>query len=118
MVGCLLETWETDQDGFYDTQYDSFTADCRGRLYTDEEGRYAFRAVLPVAYPIPNDVSTHSRKYISAQAKLLGTSRSAIAINESARIQACPSPHDVPGARSRYRKGPKLTDPRRKALKN
>nr|XP_031860273.1 uncharacterized protein CI109_004157 [Kwoniella shandongensis]KAA5527345.1 hypothetical protein CI109_004157 [Kwoniella shandongensis] len=52
---CLIETWETDQDGFYDTQYASYEADCRGRLYTDKDGNYAFRAVLPVAYPIPND---------------------------------------------------------------
>ena len=47
-----------DQDGYYDTQYSNYNQDCRGRLYTDEEGRYAFRAVLPVAYPIPNDVSS------------------------------------------------------------
>lgn len=52
---CLIETWETDEDGFYDTQYAEYEQDCRGRLYTDDDGNYAFRCVKPVAYPIPND---------------------------------------------------------------
>ncbi|WOO79859.1 Hydroxyquinol 1,2-dioxygenase [Vanrija pseudolonga] len=52
---CLIETWETDNDGFYDTQYAEYDVDCRGRLRTDAKGEYVFRAVLPVAYPIPND---------------------------------------------------------------
>ncbi|TXT06164.1 hypothetical protein VHUM_03637 [Vanrija humicola] len=51
----LLETWETDHDGYYDTQYETYEVDCRGRLRTDAEGKYLFRAILPVAYPIPND---------------------------------------------------------------
>lgn len=43
--------------GFYDTQYkDRGQPDCRGRLKADEEGRYGYRAVVPVAYPIPGDV--------------------------------------------------------------
>jgi len=51
-----IETWETDSEGFYDTQYsDRITPDCRGRLRSDEEGRYGYRAVVPVAYPIPGD---------------------------------------------------------------
>lgn len=53
--GCLIETWETDEDGFYDTQYAEYAQDCRGRLRTDADGYYAFRCVKPVAYPIPND---------------------------------------------------------------
>lgn len=52
----IIETWETDQEGFYDTQYSDRTeADCRGRLRTDEQGNYSFRGVKPVPYPIPND---------------------------------------------------------------
>jgi len=51
-----IETWETDSEGFYDTQYSDRTGpDCRGRLRSDEEGRYAYRAVVPVAYAIPGD---------------------------------------------------------------
>ncbi|RSH95759.1 hypothetical protein EHS25_000851 [Saitozyma podzolica] len=55
IMRCMIDTWETDQDGFYDTQYTEYENDCRGRLYTDANGRYAFRGILPVAYPIPND---------------------------------------------------------------
>ena len=44
--------------GFYDTQYeDRVVADCRGRLVTDKDGKYGYRAVVPIAYPIPSDVS-------------------------------------------------------------
>lgn len=51
-----IETWETDEFGFYDTQYvNREKPDCRGRLKSDAEGRYEFRAVVPVAYPIPGD---------------------------------------------------------------
>ncbi|KAK4705464.1 hypothetical protein P7C70_g735, partial [Phenoliferia sp. Uapishka_3] len=82
--GCTVETWETDEDGeyilkelrsgprmtlsssgLYDTQYDGRSQpDCRGRLTTDKDGKYCYRAVLPVAYPIPNDgpVGTFLRK--------------------------------------------------------
>ena len=42
--------------GLYDTQYEGRSEpDCRGRLTTDKDGKYCYRAVLPVAYPIPND---------------------------------------------------------------
>ncbi|KDQ58659.1 hypothetical protein JAAARDRAFT_34493 [Jaapia argillacea MUCL 33604] len=52
----VIETWETDEFGFYDTQYaDRPQADCRGRLRSDKDGKYGYRAVVPVAYPIPGD---------------------------------------------------------------
>lgn len=52
----ILDTWETDDQGLYDTQYsDRVEPDCRGRFRTGPNGEYAFRAVVPVAYPIPND---------------------------------------------------------------
>ncbi|KAI0302434.1 aromatic compound dioxygenase [Multifurca ochricompacta] len=54
--GAVIETWETDDKGFYDTQYsDRAVPDCRGRLVTDGEGKYGYRAVVPVSYPIPGD---------------------------------------------------------------
>ena len=54
----VVETWETDENGFYDTQYkDRSHPDCRGRLRTGKDGKFAYRAVVPVAYPIPGDVS-------------------------------------------------------------
>ncbi|KAL8283692.1 hypothetical protein RQP46_005487 [Phenoliferia psychrophenolica] len=60
VAGCTIETWETDEDGLYDTQYEGRSApDCRGRITTDKDGKYCYRAVLPVAYPIPNDAHLH-----------------------------------------------------------
>jgi len=51
-----IETWETDENGFYDTQYaERDHPDCRGRLKANSEGYYQYRAVVPVAYPIPGD---------------------------------------------------------------
>ncbi|EJD43058.1 intradiol ring-cleavage dioxygenase [Auricularia subglabra TFB-10046 SS5] len=56
IAGATIETWETDDTGHYDTQYaDRSTPDCRGRLKSAEDGSYSFRAVVPVAYPIPGD---------------------------------------------------------------
>ncbi|KAI5115694.1 hypothetical protein M0805_002837 [Coniferiporia weirii] len=52
----VVETWETDENGFYDTQYkDRSGPDCRGRLRSDKDGKFVYRAVVPVAYPIPGD---------------------------------------------------------------
>ncbi|CAL1699689.1 unnamed protein product [Somion occarium] len=52
----VIETWEADESGSYDTQYkDRDHPDCRGRLRTDKDGRFGYRAVTPVAYPIPGD---------------------------------------------------------------
>ena len=43
--------------GYYDIQYvNREKADLRGRLRTDKDGKYGYRAVVPVAYPIPADV--------------------------------------------------------------
>lgn len=52
----IIETWETDGHGFYDTQYAvREKPDCRGRLRTGPDGSYAYRAVTPIPYPIPGD---------------------------------------------------------------
>jgi len=52
----IIDTWETDGFGLYDTQYGSREGpECRGRLHSAEDGSYAFRAVVPVSYPIPSD---------------------------------------------------------------
>jgi protocatechuate 3,4-dioxygenase beta subunit len=56
VANAIIDTWETDGHGLYDTQYDERVGpDCRGRLRTAEDGSYAFRAVVPVSYPIPSD---------------------------------------------------------------
>ncbi|KAI0346414.1 aromatic compound dioxygenase [Trametopsis cervina] len=52
----IIETWETDGNGNYDTQYAvRDKPDCRGRLHSREDGTYGYRAVVPVPYPIPGD---------------------------------------------------------------
>ncbi|MFB6725431.1 intradiol ring-cleavage dioxygenase [Kribbella sp. NPDC056345] len=51
-----VETWQADEDGFYDVQKEGLTGpQNRGHLTTDAEGNYSFWAVKPVAYPIPVD---------------------------------------------------------------
>ncbi|KAN0084096.1 Intradiol ring-cleavage dioxygenase [Tylopilus felleus] len=54
--GAIIDTWEADSNGFYDTQYaDRTRADCRGRLHTGKDGSFGYRAIVPPAYPIPGD---------------------------------------------------------------
>ncbi|MDX6263121.1 MAG: hydroxyquinol 1,2-dioxygenase [Kribbellaceae bacterium] len=55
IAGALVETWQADEDGFYDVQKDVDGPQNRGHLTTDAEGNYSFWAVRPVAYPIPDD---------------------------------------------------------------
>ncbi|MGW7685051.1 intradiol ring-cleavage dioxygenase [Kribbella sp. NPDC054772] len=51
----LVETWQADEDGFYDVQKELDGPQNRAHLMTDAEGNYRFWAVKPVAYPIPDD---------------------------------------------------------------
>ena len=52
----VVEVWQTDPDGAYDLQaQDPSTMDWRGQFRTDAEGRYWFRATLPLGYTIPMD---------------------------------------------------------------
>ncbi|MGZ0150256.1 dioxygenase family protein [Kribbella sp. WER1] len=53
--GALIETWQADEDGFYDVQKDLDRPQNRAHLRTDADGNYRFWAVKPVAYPIPDD---------------------------------------------------------------
>jgi len=56
VVNAVIDTWETDSHGTYDTQRaDRDGPDCRGRFRTDKDGKYSFKGVVPVAYPIPGD---------------------------------------------------------------
>lgn len=54
--GALLDIWQTAPNGLYETQ-DEHQPDynLRGQLHTDKDGRYAFRTVIPVSYPVPTD---------------------------------------------------------------
>ena len=56
LAGVLLDVWQTDgEDGLYDVQKPEGENFCRAKIRTDAEGRYAFRTVRPVSYPIPTD---------------------------------------------------------------
>lgn len=53
--GARIEVWEADADGLYDVQYTDMRVSCRGHLFADDAGRYAFWGVQPTPYPIPHD---------------------------------------------------------------
>lgn len=49
--GALLDVWHADNTGEYDNQGYKL----RGKLFTDEEGRYTLRTIKPLAYGESND---------------------------------------------------------------
>ena len=57
LAGANLDVWQTNADGYYDVQQPDLqpAMNLRGRFVTDPEGRYAFRTVRPVSYPVPTD---------------------------------------------------------------
>ena len=56
IAAARIEVWQADDQGFYDVQYQQLEeTHCRGHLFSDAEGRYAFWTVRPEAYPIPSD---------------------------------------------------------------
>ena len=58
LAGALLDVWSGDGDGNYDVQLaNPPTMRARGRLRTDDEGRYYFWSIKPTAYPIPDDLT-------------------------------------------------------------
>jgi hydroxyquinol 1,2-dioxygenase len=59
LAGALLDVWSGDGEGNYDVQVTNPpTMRARGRLRTDEEGRYYFWSIKPTAYPVPDDLTT------------------------------------------------------------
>jgi hydroxyquinol 1,2-dioxygenase len=56
VANAVVDVWQADEDGFYDVQYqDLDQSRARGVLRTDAQGRFSFKSILPVAYPIPTD---------------------------------------------------------------
>ena len=54
--GAELDVWQNGSNLLYAVQDEDAPDDhLRGRFETDAEGRFAFRAVRPVPYPIPDD---------------------------------------------------------------
>jgi catechol 1,2-dioxygenase len=56
VAGAEVDVWHASPVGFYENQ-DTGQADMnlRGKLTTDAEGRFSFRSVMMVGYPIPVD---------------------------------------------------------------
>ena len=56
VAGAVLDVWETNANGLYEQQDENQPdMNLRGRFETDQDGRYAFRCIRPVSYPIPFD---------------------------------------------------------------
>lgn len=54
VADALVDTWQSDAEGFYDVQRGDATQ-LRARFRTDREGRVWFWSVVPSSYPVPND---------------------------------------------------------------
>jgi len=52
--GAVIDVWEAGGDGFYDVQKPEGT-NLRARFRSDVAGRFYFRCVKPVSYPVPHD---------------------------------------------------------------
>ncbi len=52
--GAIVDVWETGGDGFYDVQKKEGT-NLRARFRADAQGKFNFKCVLPVSYPVPHD---------------------------------------------------------------
>lgn len=55
-----IEVWQADHNGLYDVQSPCDAGveaehRARGQLHTDADGRFSFRSILAVPYPIPHD---------------------------------------------------------------
>jgi hydroxyquinol 1,2-dioxygenase len=56
LPGALLDVWSGDGDGTYDMQMAGDVGmKARGKIRTDEQGRYWFRSIKPTYYPVPTD---------------------------------------------------------------
>jgi hydroxyquinol 1,2-dioxygenase len=55
LAGAVIEVWQADAEGHYDVQVEGAGHRARGVFRSDANGRFAFRTVVPQAYPIPDD---------------------------------------------------------------
>jgi hydroxyquinol 1,2-dioxygenase len=56
LKNALLDIWSSDGEGQYDMQLaDGATMRARGKIRTDEQGRYWFRSIKPMSYAVPTD---------------------------------------------------------------
>lgn len=54
VASALMDVWEAQGDGFYDVQTPE-GLNARARFRTAADGKYWFRCVKPVSYPVPHD---------------------------------------------------------------
>jgi hydroxyquinol 1,2-dioxygenase len=58
LAGAQIDVWQADEEGLYDLQKPSFNVDhteLRARFFTDRDGRFHFRSIVPKFYSIPVD---------------------------------------------------------------
>jgi hydroxyquinol 1,2-dioxygenase len=57
IAGATVDTWQTNDDGFYDVQQKGIQPEMnlRGIFTTNDRGEYWFKTVKPRFYPIPGD---------------------------------------------------------------
>ena len=56
LAGARVETWQASPKGLYENQDETQAPmNLRGRLETDEDGRFSFVSVRPAGYPVPVD---------------------------------------------------------------
>lgn len=56
LAGACLDIWSGNGEGNYDMQIPGETQmKARGKIHTDEQGRYWFRSIKPSFYPVPTD---------------------------------------------------------------
>jgi hydroxyquinol 1,2-dioxygenase len=54
VAGATVDVWEGGADGLYDVQKPDGT-NLRARFRSDAEGRFHFKCITPVSYPVPHD---------------------------------------------------------------
>ena len=64
----VVDIWHADEQGAYDNKGFRY----RGRVYTDEKGRYRFRTIVPALYP---GRTRHYHVNVAAGGKLLLTTQ-------------------------------------------
>jgi catechol 1,2-dioxygenase len=59
LAGAVLDVWHADAGGFYSGFHPDLPAGIlRGKVLTDDDGRYELRTILPAPYTIPHDGPT------------------------------------------------------------
>ncbi|HEX5093935.1 MAG TPA: intradiol ring-cleavage dioxygenase [Burkholderiales bacterium] len=54
VAGATIDVWEGGADGLYDVQKPDGT-NLRARFRSDAQGRFHFKCITPVSYPVPHD---------------------------------------------------------------